>query len=348
MKSKQLVLIAIALLCGLVSAIGIIQAMGNKGPVAEKIPMGPVLVASAHLDHKAKLTEENVSLENWPKSLIPEGAATELTEVTGKHIVTRLRTGQAIIMEDVKDRKNIPGLAIPPNHKVINIKVPSEDLLAGLLQPGDRVDIIGIFDTNRDGDRKSETKTFLKAIRVFNIGGNTTAQEQKGKGNSSAGIVGVLVTEPQSEKIVWAKKNGTIRLAMIGDTVDSEDQEDPHFPMDNEPEIAQPTFDFNEPKMAKPQIDRSKLRQVKVYADGKATISYFDEAGNEISVSSKQAMGVGYSSNTPMGSSSRSDAGSSSRTVPGGANDAPPADYEENDDSVEFPNGIEEDQYQGE
>lgn len=340
MKSKQLVLIAIALLCGLVSAIGIIQAMGSKGPVAEKIPMGPVLVASAHLDHKAKLTEENVSLENWPKNLIPEGAATDLAEVSGKHIVTRLRTGQAIILEDVMDRKNIPGLAIPPDHKVINIKVPPEDLLGGLLRPGDRVDIIGIFDTKRGADRKSETKTFLKAIRVFNIGSSTSAQDQKKKGSAS-GIVGVLVTEAQSEKIVWAKKNGEIRLAMIGDNVDS-NQVDPDFPMDNEPEIEQPTFEFDAPKVTKPRIDRSKLRQVKVYAQGKATISYFDEAGNEVSFSSKDDMG---SSSMDLGMPAGM--GSSTR-APSGVKELPPVDYEDFDGSVELPNGIEEDQYRGE
>ena len=180
MKSKQLVLIAIALLCGLVSAIGIIQAMGsNKAPVVEEIPKGPVLVASAHLDVRTELNEENVSLEEWPLSLIPEGAGTEMTDVKGKFITTRLRTGQAIITEDVMARNDIPVLAIPPDHKLINIKVPSEDLHAGLLRPGDRVDIIGIFNTNRRGELKSETKTFLKGIRVFNIGNSTSAQDQK-------------------------------------------------------------------------------------------------------------------------------------------------------------------------
>lgn len=333
MKSKQLILIAIALLCGLVSAIGIIQAMGNKGPVAEKIPMGPVLVASAHLDHKAELNEENVSLENWPKKLIPEGAASDLAEVQGKFITTRLRTGQAIILEDVFNRNEIPGLAIPPNHKVINIKVPSEDLLAGLLRPGDRVDIIGIFDTkSRSGERKSETKTFLKAIRVFNIGGSTSAQDQK-KNGSSSGIVGVLVTEPQSEKIVWAKANGEIRLAMIGDTVDS-DQEDPDFPMDNEPKIEQPEFSFAPPvAAAKPQFDRSSLRKMVVFAQGKRTVSYFDDAGNEVSLSSNQE-DTGSSFGMP--------------SMPNGASQQPPVDYEDFDGSAELPNGIEEDQYRGE
>ena len=363
MKSKQLVLIAIALLCGLVSAIGIIQAMGNKGPVAEKIPMGPVLVASEHLDHNAELTEENFSVESWPKNLIPEGAATDLAEVKGQVITTRLRKGQAIFLEDVKPESELITKKIPPGLKVINIKVPSEDLLAGLLSPGDRVDIIGIFDTNnRRGEQTSETKTFLKAIRVFNIGASTSAAQDQKKTGGASGIVGVLVTEKQSEKIVWAKKNGEIRLAMIGDSVDA-DVEDPEFSMGGNPEpevedLGTPSFDFN-PQPAAPKFDKSKLRQVKVYANGQYNITYFDDEGNEVNLGdmdSARGPGVGIpgmpgGDEMPAagGSGTKSQSGSGAKGQSGsGAKGSLEVDYEGFDDSVELPNGIEEDQYRGE
>ena len=353
MKSKQLVLIAIALLCGLVSAIGIIQAMGNKGPVAEKIPHGPVLIATEHLDHNAKLTEENISLESWPKNLIPEGAATDLAEVKGKVIAIRLRQGQAIFLEDVKPEGFLIKDKIPPGYKLINIKVPLEDLHAGLLRPGDRVDIIGIFDiNNRRGEQTSETKTFLKAIRVFNIGDSTSAAQDQKKKGSASGIVGVLVTEKQSEKIVWAKKNGEIRLAMIGDNAE-ESTEDPDFPMDAEPEpetddVASPSFDFN-PQPATPKFDKSQLRQVKVYANGQYTITYFDEDGNEVDVNGRESRGGGPTVGMPGGSGTKSQSGSGAKAPSGsGAKELPEVDYEGFDGSVELPNSIEEDQYRGE
>ncbi len=334
MKSKQLVLIAIALLCGLVSAIGIIQAMGSKGQVAAEIPHGPVLVATAHLDHKAELNEENVKLENWPANLIPEGAASDLAQVEGKFITTRLRSGQAIILEDVFNRSEIPGLAIPPDHKVINIKVPPEDLLDGLLSPGDRVDIIGVFDTRQNGEQRSETKTFLKGIRIFNIGRSTSAQDQK-KAGVNSGIVGVLVTQSQSEKIVWARKNGEIRLALIGDQV-AETEVDPIFDMDNEPSKNQSTLASDLAFTAPiPKFDKSKLRQVKVYALGKVTSSWFDEEGNEVIIPANESGNMmGPSTGIPG--------------MPSGARGRPPVDYEGFDGSAEIPNGIEEDQYRGE
>ena len=346
MKSKQLVLIAIALLCGLVSAIGIIQAMGNKGDVASSIPMGPVLVASEHLDHKAELSETNVRLENWPLNLIPEGAATELTAVSGKFITTRLRSGQAIILDDVANRNDILGLAIPPGHKVINIKVPPEDILAGLLSPGDRVDIIGVFNIrDRSGEQTSETKTFLKGIRIFNIGTSTSAQA-KAKAGTVSGIVGVLVTEPQSEKIVWARKNGEIRLAMIGDQVAS-DEEDPDFEMNlrkrqEETVIPKPTTGILAAAPVMPSIDKSKLRQVKVYTGNTVKITYFDEDGVEVNMEPPVPFKDPAAISFP---------GFPGQTTPSGAagiRGRPQVDYENFDGSAEIPNGIEEDQYPGE
>ena len=371
MKSKQLVLIAIALLCGLVSAIGIIQAMGNKGEVAAKIPMGPVLVASSHLDLKAELSEENIRLESWPQDVIPEGAATDLADVSGKFILTRLRSGQAIILEDVKPESEIPGKAIPPNHKVINIKVPSEDLIGGLLEPGDRVDIIGVFSTRRGGEQNSETQTFLKGIRIFNIGTNTSAQN-KNKAATASGIVGVLVTEAQSEKTVWARKNGEIRLALVGDH-DVGEQPDPEFPMgqQQQPEVVkhqpepQPAglSNFLNLAASQPKFDKSKLRQVKVYIGDQVRTTYFDEEGNEVSMSKNGSnmsnnmpnginmphtgMGGGLGGGLGGGSGTRPPAGAPVG-LPSEASGLPSVDYEGSEGSVELPDGMEQDQYRGE
>lgn len=353
MKSKQLVLVAIALICGIVSAIGIFQAIANKAPVAEKIPMGPVLVASDHIDMKAELTETNVRLENWPQHLIPEGAAADLEDVKGKFILTRLRSGQAVILEDVKPESELMIKNIPPGHKVINIKVPAEDLIGGLLEPGDRVDIIGIFNIRKNGETESETKTFLKGIRVFNIGTSTSGGEAN-RTASAAGIVGVLVTGKQSERIVWARKNGEIRLALVGDSV--EESQDIDFPTREdteqkaEPMIAGPSF-FNR----QPKVDMSKLRKVKIYTGGEMKVTYFDKEGKQVSLEPAADPGMGMGGmGMPVGFPGGMPAGFPSGgmppmpPMPGGASGLPPVDYEGFNGSANIPNGIEEDQYRGE
>ena len=358
MKSKQLILIAIALLCGLVSAIGIIQAMGSKGTVEVETPKGPVLVASEDLDIKAELTAENVHLENWPVDMIPEGAATDLEAITGLYTLTRMRSGQAIYSEDVKPESELEVINIPPGHKVINIKVPAEDMISGLLEPGHRVDIIGNFNIrSRGGEQKNETKTFLKGIRIFNIGNVTSTGNKGNKAASASGIVGVLVTEKQSEKIVWARKNGEIRLALVGDMPEGEQPEQPEFNMGNEPEVAETPepegpglrsfFNFGSPQ---PKFDKTKLRQVKVYSNGKVQITYFDKEGNQVDPSANQGNQMGGMSGMPGDGMGGMPGGMMPVGLPmsNGANGQPSVDYEGSNGQAELPNGIEEDQYQGE
>ena len=346
MKSKQLILVAIALICGIVSAVGIFQAIASKGPVAEAIPTGQVIVASAHIELKGELTEENVSLEEWPQHLIPEGAASSLEDVTGKFSKTQLRSGQAVIQEDAVTKAEMGDKTIPPGHKVINIKVPAEDLLAGLLEPGDHVDIIGVFDVGDRSSKRSETKTFLKRIQIFNVGTSTSVGETRKQ--SSTGIVGVIVTEKQSEKIVWARKNGEIRLALVGDLTDSDPGEEAALPMYEEEPVAKTEItsgldsmlSFKKPKM--PSVSHS----MKVFNGSQMAISHFDASGKPISMG-----GGGGSSMSNGGGSSTRSGGSDTRTAEPASiqgEGMPSVDYEGYEETADSPDGNEEDQYRGE
>ena len=171
-----------------------------------------VLVATEDLDHKSKITETNVEFQRWPRKLVPPGAITSEEGIpTDKYITTRLRKGQAVIRDDVRARKPLITVSLPPGLKVINIKVPTA-LSHGSLQPGDRVDVIAVAN-GEDGESQ---KIICKDVRVFNIGSSTfgagTPQSRK------SGIVGLLVNEDQATAIVEAKSVGQVRLGITSDS----------------------------------------------------------------------------------------------------------------------------------
>ena len=78
MRGKSLVLIIIALGCGLVASIGISQIMDKK-PVdsSHQMKMGKIYVAIVDVDINEPLNAEMVKLEEWPQDKIPEGAITK-------------------------------------------------------------------------------------------------------------------------------------------------------------------------------------------------------------------------------------------------------------------------------
>ena len=329
MKSKSLMLMGLSLVFGLIAAVGITKVMAKKGEAPPAVEMGPIIVADKHIEIKAELTEENVRLENWPIQLIPEGAATELDNVVGKIIVTRLRRGQALIQADIYNRNELPGLSIPPGFKVINLKVPAEDAMNGLLNPGDKVDIIGVFPVRNGSNTgpRTETQTFLKAIRVFNVNGNTTAQRGDENRNGGGGaIVGVLVTEKQSEKIVWAKSEGEIRLVLRGED-DNENTDD-----SNTGFFAVPgSEDISEDEGSTVPTTPIEHTVMTIYNGFEPKKVVFDADGVPMTEENGEAA---ERSTRPR---SRSDLES-----PAGMED-----YGDSDDSVEIDYGFDEDQYQG-
>ena len=228
MKSKSVVLMIVSLGFGLIAAIGISQVMGNNNQGEATIQRGQVLVAAKDLSHGDDLSEETVKIEHWPLEVIPEGAARSFEEIKHKKIATRLSRSLPIMITDTKNASDIDRVEIPRGFKLVAIKVSAEDSLNGLLRPGDHVDVIGVVNVKAvdplTGRLATQTvsETFLKNIEVYTVNGNTNSGGPR-EGGSGNAIVGVLVSEKQSELIVLVQKVAKLRLVMRGQDDDFDD-----------------------------------------------------------------------------------------------------------------------------
>ena len=220
MKSKSLVLMLISLGFGLVAAVGISQVMGrNNNPGGEKANLLPVVVAVDFLDHDAELNETTVRVEKWPAAIIPENSARSLEDIKNKAITTRINKGNPISLADLIDVSQVQRIAIPLGYKVIAIKVTADDVVSGLVKPGDHVDLIGVFESNKSGgDSTTTSKTFMKNIRVFSVNGTTQkeAGPRKATGSGGESILGLLVTRKKAEQIVLVQRVAALRV-VLGD-----------------------------------------------------------------------------------------------------------------------------------
>ncbi len=230
MKSKSVVLMVVSLGFGLIAAIGISQVMGNNSQAEPAIKRAQVLVAAVNLKHGDDLTEESVKIEHWPADVIPETAARDFQQIKFKKITTRLSKSLPILLSDIASPEEIGRINIPKGYKLVAIKVSAEETFSGLLQPGDRVDVIGVVNV-RDQDpgtaNKTMTvsKTFLKNIEVYSVDGKLHSGGPR-EGSAGNAIVGVLVTEKQSEMIVLVQKVAKLRLVLRGDHEEEADGEE--------------------------------------------------------------------------------------------------------------------------
>lgn len=216
MKSKSIILIAIALGCGLVASIGISQVMGRsqKTTAAKPAEIQTVTIAVAmrDLDIGATLTSDKIKLEEWPSDHVPEGTVTDMETLKGKFPRVRVTKGQPIMHSMLMD--SLDKKIIPEGYRVIPIRVSAETI-SGLVLPGDRVDVLVLLMRGRASEiTKTMVRTVIKDVRIFDVNSQTERIIEEGGKTQSVKTVSLLLTPSQVELMTLALEMGKLRFAL--------------------------------------------------------------------------------------------------------------------------------------
>lgn len=221
MRAKSIILLVLALACGLVASIGINQVLANRGkelaaPVGET---EPIFVASADIGMGDELTPENIKLEAWPKDKVPAGAMTKLEDVENRRTRTRLYAGEPVLEAKLFSHgASAQGgsVLIPKGMRVLSVKVDNVSSSSGMILPGDRVDVLVHMVQNEGrGIPETATRTVLQDVKVFAVNDLYTRDPRdKDETSISAKTISLLVTPQQAELITLASEVGSIRLTM--------------------------------------------------------------------------------------------------------------------------------------
>ncbi|MEO1970669.1 MAG: Flp pilus assembly protein CpaB [Pirellulaceae bacterium] len=214
MQAKTMILIVIAVGCGLVATIGISQMVDRKGKESEDETV-QLFVAAVSININDKINSQNVRLETWPRDRVPEGSITDLEDLQHRYARQRLFPGEPIMAAKLMDTNSgSASILIPPGHRVCPIKVQgSHNSVANLINPGDRVDVL-VFLRATTGIDFTGTKTFLHNITVFAIDQKTARDEDTDDTPQNAHTVSLIVTPKQAEKLTLASELGSLRLVM--------------------------------------------------------------------------------------------------------------------------------------
>src|SRR5687768_10798506 len=128
MRMKSLILIFIALGCGLVVSIGISQVM-NTGGGGASLEMEQILVALSDIDIGSKLDAQNVKLEDWPKNKVPEGAIRRLEDVKEKFANVRFFKGEPLNVNKISDTLNNIANKVPEGYRAMPVKVDEDTVM---------------------------------------------------------------------------------------------------------------------------------------------------------------------------------------------------------------------------
>jgi len=221
MRSKSGILLIVALGCGMVASVGISQVIAERKPSDNQVQLVEILVATRDIDVQEKITADNIRLEKWPQDRLPEGSITKLEDVENRFANQRLFAGEPLLPAKLMDSAESVANKIPPGHRVFDLPVDNNTGGMGYILPGDRVDVIGFFQSNQPG-QIGQTQTVLTAVRVFGIDGNTIRDNKRIEEKKAATTIQLLIQDSQLEAMTTAAAMGQLRVSLCPPGVNSD------------------------------------------------------------------------------------------------------------------------------
>ena len=223
MRAKSVLLLVLALGCGLIASIGISQVMDRKTPSPQdEVEKVQVFVAKVDIPKAELIKPDMVKIQQWPKEMVPDDAITKLEQIENKQAHEKILANELI--REARFIKADKKIHIPPGFRVVAVKVNAEKG-GHLVSVGDKVDLqVYIRQGAAAAVTESLTRTFLRDVKVFAVGTETTKQSDE-VGNS-AQTVSLLVRPREAELVTLAQRTGEVSIVMknASDTTVSADE----------------------------------------------------------------------------------------------------------------------------
>lgn len=238
MKKKLLVAIGLAL-------IAVLSVWLYSRTLQEEVAGGQkigILVAAEEIAAGSRLTKANLAVREVPEAYLHPGSIRkgEENQVIGRPVADKIAQGQPLLWDDFElqrsaSTRRLSG-ALQKGQRAVTIPVDVSGSLAGMLRPGDHVDLLGTFSRGQGGDWA--TVTLLQNVLVLATGdrrggaeGGEEAMAASPGGPRTFNNITVSVDPEEAELLVFAQQRGPVSVALRAqdDLETVEDMPDKNF-----------------------------------------------------------------------------------------------------------------------
>lgn len=220
MRNKLLLILS--LLMALAAAVFVYYYLdGLKKTYQQQSDFQPVLVAATEIPAKTLVTSQMVAVKEMPAQYIGSNTCRDPEEALGKTTRSQILPGEIIRQEKLASGKDAAdGLAflVKPGMRAITVAVNDVSGLAGLLRPGDRVDVLGTFEPPAPAGQEKTTLTSLlvQNLEVLALGQSLEADQASGDGDIQYGYrnVTLMVAPEQAQPLTLCSEKGSLRMIL--------------------------------------------------------------------------------------------------------------------------------------
>ncbi len=212
MKQKNILLVAVAVVCGLIAAF-LTSQMGAKSK-RQEVEMVEVPVAIGDLPVGTKLKadeiEKFVAMKPMAKDTVPQVYVEQADFLKGKRLTRTVRAGEPFNPNDVTTN----GFLNPPEgHSVMSASMSTVEAASGFIGPGAHVDIIASVLLKKS--QKWVVFPLFLDMLVLAVNSDATPSQAAGGATLNVGMVSLAVTAEQQLILQGAISRGaTMRMGL--------------------------------------------------------------------------------------------------------------------------------------
>jgi pilus assembly protein CpaB len=213
MRRLGLIVLAVAILLGGGAIFGLLNMQKGRGDG----PSAGVIVAARSIELGQALTPDMLRTQPWPADAVPEGAFTQISELTGGDTRVALRSiapNEPILASRVSGAGGRATLSatIAEGHRAVAIRVNDVVGVAGFVLPGDFVDVL-LTRPEGQSNRTENMRTdlLISGVRVLAI--DQIATESRNDPQVARAVT-IEVTPEDGQKVALAGEIGTLSLAL--------------------------------------------------------------------------------------------------------------------------------------
>lgn len=214
MKPKTMMLMVVAIGCGLVASYMTSRLLAERNNTPPAEPRVPVLVAKQTVPAwvPIKEPEKYFELKEVAESAVPKKAIRDLEAVRGQRLMTPLSEEDYVLQDKLLNPEQT-GLAgkMPAGSRAIALKVNAESLAGGFVLPGSFVDVIS---TLRGGVNESVSKVIMQNMLVLAV--DTNAQRDPSQPHMLGSTVTLAAKPDEATRLALASNLGDLRLTLRG------------------------------------------------------------------------------------------------------------------------------------
>jgi pilus assembly protein CpaB len=190
----------------------------GAGVAIERVP---VLTARILIPQRAPITAADVEVRMMPAEGVHPDALDEVEDIEGQYSGGVIRPGEQILRDDISPRPGGGHLAqlIPEGSRAVSLAVSDVIAVGGLIEPGDHVDVIAVFEENRAGTNSAAQ--ILQDVEILAVSraviGADPAEAEEGRRSSVTSLsatVTLSVSAYQAQLLALADEFASLRLVL--------------------------------------------------------------------------------------------------------------------------------------